>query len=64
MYIYFIIYLIIGLLYLLYPKQTFEKYKNNDIMDSCNSELISKSINRIRKKYITLEKNLSDNNLI
>ena len=65
-----IIYLLIGMVYILNPIKVLEKYTN--ISDSkkskktfqCNHTLIAKSINRIRKKYLDLEEKLTNIKLI
>ena len=54
-----IIYLVIGIIYLLQSQSTLERYANNCQANfHCNSKLIADSINRIRKKYLDLEEKL------
>lgn len=54
-----IIYLVIGIIYLLQSQSILEKYDNNCPSNlHCNSKLIADSINRIRKKYLDLEEKL------
>jgi hypothetical protein len=65
-----IIYLVIGIVYIFNPIKVLEKYSNSSTNKNCkktfqcNSKLIAKSINRIRKKYLDLEENLKDIKLI
>lgn len=68
-----IIYLVIGMVYILNPIKVLEKYtnisdntnsKNSKKTFQCNHTLIAKSINRIRKKYLDLEEKLTNIKLI
>jgi hypothetical protein len=60
-----IIYLVIGIIYLLQSQSILERYANNCQANfHCNSKLIAESINRIRKKYLNLENNLKQIKLI
>ena len=60
-----IIYLVIGIIYLLHSQSILERYANNYRANfHCNSKLIAESINRIRKKYLNLENNLKQIKLI
>lgn len=73
MYFLLIIYLLFGILYIYsvsMNKKTHESFINKKCSTNklthlkCNSNLIAKSINRIKKKYEVLENKLSQINLI
>ena len=60
------LFIIIGIIYVYHLKKNIEKYNTYqcNLESNCNKTLIANSINRISKKYYTLENNLKSINAI
>lgn len=60
------LFIILGIMYVYQLKKNIEKYNTYqcNIESNCNKRLIANSINRISKKYYTLENNLKSINAI